>query len=129
MGKKAKAKKVAERNPYDNPKVREALAHFIEEGRKQLTETEKMTLDNVDTLVSALLKAIYEPGCEIRLTYRTTAMALCAWEWTLDAARKIAQKHGVPNLVDKEKCSAFDVEFTNGSGIMFWTEEDVTANG
>jgi hypothetical protein len=103
-------------NPYDNDGVRAALEEIVAEGRSALTKTPESTRDNVDALVTALLRAIQEPGCEIRLTYKTTAEATCAWTWMVSAAKK-------NGLLDQARCSAFDVELVNGSGIMFWTDE------
>lgn len=111
-----KAKGRAERNPYDSATVRAALEKLVAEGRSSLTKTPKSTQDNIDTLVTALMRAIVEPGCEIRLTYKTTAEATCAWTWMVRACKD-------KGLMDSEKCSAFDVELKNGSGIMFWTDE------
>jgi predicted RNA-binding Zn ribbon-like protein len=104
-------------NPYDTKHVRRALDAIIEEGKKDLTKTPESLRDNIDTLVKSLMRAMQTPDTEIRLTYKTTAQATCAWTWLTVAA----QKYGV---IDTERCSAFDIELKNGSGIMFWTEED-----
>jgi hypothetical protein len=101
---------------YKKPWVRAALEAIVSEGRAALTKTPESTRQNVDTLVSALMRAMQEPGCEIRLTYKTTAEATCAWTWMVAACKG-------KGLLDHGKCSAFDVELRNGSGIMFWTDE------
>lgn len=113
-------------NPLDTPTMRKALDELIENGHQQLTATDKMTKDNVNTMVTALMRAVTVRDTEIRLTYKTTAMALCAWTWTLSAAEKTLAKHNLSHLLDKKKSSAFNIEFKNGSGIMFWTEEDIS---
>lgn len=101
---------------YKSDWVRKAMEDIVAEGRSSLTKTEKSTRDNIDALVTALMRAMQQPGCEIRLTYKTTAEATCAWTWMVSAVKK----HG---LLNQDKCSAFDVELKNGSGIMFWTDE------
>jgi hypothetical protein len=101
---------------YKKPWVREALTAIVAEGKAALTKTPKSTKENVDTLVTALLRAMQEPGCEIRLTYKTTAEATCAWTWMVAACKG-------KGLIDHDACSAFDVELVNGSGVMFWTDE------
>lgn len=117
---KRKQKKQAQpkqRNPYDSETIRQAINEICSEGQAALTRTPQATRDNVDTLISALMRAMTEPGCEVRLTYKTTAEAMCAWSWLLAACKG-------KGLVNHEKCSAFDVELVNGSGIMFWTDEN-----
>jgi hypothetical protein len=94
--------------------LKERLDQILDEGTEQLkAEGEQV---HVKALGDALFRAATEPDCEIRLTYKTTAMAATAWSWMLWASDKIG-------LRDKERSSAFDVELINGSGIMFWTDE------
>lgn len=115
MSGKVQAKKV---NPYDTKHVRRALDNIIREGAVELTQTEGMLKDHVDALVSALVRTISTPEIEVRLTYKTTAQATAAWTWLTVAVQHL-------DFLDIERCSAFDVELKNGSGIMFWTEEAV----
>jgi len=114
--KKQKKPQGERRNPYKSDWVRRALEEIVAEGKAELTKTPQALKDNIDTLVTALMRALREPECEIRLTYKTTAEATCAWTWMVAAC----QNQGVLN---QPKCSAFDVELLNGSGIMFWTDE------
>ena len=113
---KKQAKEQTVADVYKKPWVREALEAIVSEGKAALTKTPKSTKDNVDTLVTALMRAMYEPGCEIRLTYKTTSEATCAWTWMVAACKG-------KGLIIHDKCSAFDVELINGSGVMFWTDE------
>lgn len=94
--------------------LRETLDKVIAEGVKQIQAAGEQV--HVKTLGDALFRAAMEPECEIRLTYKTTAMATAAWTWMVWAAEKM-------HLRDKKRSSAFDVELINGSGIMFWTDE------
>ena len=109
-------KKTQEHNPYDTEAIRRALDVIIAEGNEELTAKPSTRQANVDALIDALLRAMGQPECEVRLTYETTAQATAAWTWMLVACQKTG-------LYDSAKSSAFDVELTNGSGIMFWTEE------
>lgn len=93
-----------------------AIVKVLDEGRDEIHAAGLK--DHMDTLSSSLLKACMEPETEIRLTYKTTAQAMTAWSWMIVAAKRM-------DRFDAEKSSAFDVELTNGSGIMFWTDEDV----
>lgn len=94
--------------------IRDALDKLLDKGTEQLkADGEKV---HVQALGDALFRAATEPECEIRLTYKTTAMAAAAWTWMVWAADKLGKR-------DRERSSAFDVELTNGSGIRFWTDE------
>lgn len=103
--------------PYSTAEVRVAMEVLVEEGRSELTRTPKSLNDNVDVLVSALMRAMTEPGCEVRLTYKTAAEATCAWTWMVSACKG-------KGLINHDKCDAFDVELHNGSGIVFGTDEE-----
>ena len=94
--------------------LKEALDQILTEGTEQLKADGERV--HVKALGDALFRAATEPECEIRLTYKTTAMAAAAWSWMLWAADRLSMR-------DKERSSPFDVELTNGSGIMFWTDE------
>lgn len=94
--------------------LKEALDKILDEGTEQL-KAEGETA-HVQALADALFRAATEPECEVRLTYKTTAMAAAAWTWMIWAAGELKMR-------DEERSSSFDVELTNGSGIMFWTDE------
>lgn len=100
------------------PGLRAVLDAVLQEGAAQLTTTPQAAKHNVDVLIDALLRAWDEPECEVRLTYKTTAQAAAAWNWMINACIKEA-------IIDKEKCSAFNVELFNRSAILFLTEENL----
>jgi hypothetical protein len=92
----------------------EALERVLEEGTREIKEDGLQ--GHLDALGQALWRVATEPECEVRLTFRTTAQAAAAWSWMIWAVKKM-------EMFDAEKSSAFDVELTNGSGLMFWTDE------
>lgn len=95
--------------------IDQALSKIYDEGREEMTQQDNVR-DHMRTLETALLRAAQQPGAEIRLTYKTTARALVAWSWMIVAAERAG-------FYDKARSSKFNVELTNGSGIMFWTDE------
>ena len=96
--------------------LQEALDKILDEGTQQIKEAGEQV--HVKALGDALFRAAMHPETEVRLTYKTTAMAAAAWTWMIWAADRLEMR-------DKERSSAFDVELTNGSGIMFWTDENI----
>jgi hypothetical protein len=96
--------------------LKEAINKILDEGTEQLKADGEQV--HVKALGDALFRAATEPECEVRLTYKTMAMAAAAWTWMIWAAEKMKMR-------DKERSLAFDVELINGSGIIFWTDEGV----
>ena len=91
-----------------------AIAKIIDEGRDQI-HTDGLK-DHMDTLAETMFKVCMEGEVEVRLTYKTTAQAAAAWAWMIVAIKRVG-------MYDNKKSSAFDIELTNDSGIMFWTDE------
>lgn len=89
------------------------IAKQAAEGFAELTADSAKQAEYAKRLSQAVITAMRNPGCEVRVTAPTTRLMLASMRWTFTALKHF-------NVAQKGLSSFAQLELTNGSCIRFF---------